>query len=70
MERINQRLDIVYLLNKLVELDKLKFLLLDKDQERLLEYIPQPIIHYSSKKREENIQNVRMIKIIYLKHFK
>ncbi len=30
MERINQRLDIVYLLNKLVELDKLKYLLLDK----------------------------------------
>jgi hypothetical protein len=55
LERINQRLDIVYLLNKLVELDKLKYLLLDKDQVRLLEYIPRPIIHYSSKKRKEDM---------------
>jgi hypothetical protein len=41
MKKIKERLDIVYILNKLVEIDKLKMLLLNSDQRKLFEYLPK-----------------------------
>lgn len=41
---INKRLDISFILQKLVEVEKLKVLLLDSDQLKLFEYLPKPIL--------------------------
>ncbi|CAD8063140.1 unnamed protein product [Paramecium sonneborni] len=41
---INNDLDIVLILQKLQEINKIKYLLLDKHQLQLFNYIPQPII--------------------------
>ena len=44
MKKIKQRLDIVYILNKLVEIDKLIALLLDSNQKKLFDFLPRPIV--------------------------
>lgn len=44
MKKVNQRLDIIYILNKLVEIDKLKMLLLDHNQQELFEFLPRPVV--------------------------
>lgn len=44
MKKVNQRLDIVYILNKLVEIDKLKMLFLDHNQRELFEFLPRPVV--------------------------
>lgn len=49
MKKVIQRLDIVYILNKLVEIDKLKMLLLDHHQRELFEYLPKPVVLQKSK---------------------
>lgn len=42
--KVKQRLDVIYILNKLVEIDKLKLLLLNTDQLKLFEYLPKPVV--------------------------
>ena len=42
--KVKERLDIVYILNKLVEIDKLKMLFLDPQQIKLFEYLPKPVV--------------------------
>ena len=41
---LNNSLSLTQLLNKIVELEKLKFLILDPDQIVLFEYIPKPVL--------------------------
>lgn len=44
MERVNERLDIVFIMKKLIEVDKLKMLFLNEDQRKVFEYLPKPIV--------------------------
>lgn len=44
LKSILQRLDIKYFLNKFLEIDKLKFLLLSPDQLQIFEHLPKPMI--------------------------
>jgi len=48
---INKRIDITYIIQKIVEIEKLKVLLLDADQLKLFEYLPKPIL--TNKKNEK-----------------
>ncbi|EAS03086.2 transmembrane protein, putative (macronuclear) [Tetrahymena thermophila SB210] len=48
-ERVKERLDVVYIMQKLVEIDKLKMLVLNEDQIKLFEYLPKPIVHLNPK---------------------
>ncbi|EAR86454.1 transmembrane protein, putative (macronuclear) [Tetrahymena thermophila SB210] len=45
MQKLDYHLDINTIITKLLELEKLKRLLLDRDQIKLFEFIPKPIIH-------------------------
>lgn len=44
--KVKEKLDIAYILKKLYELEKLKFILLNEDQLSLFNYLPKPIIPY------------------------
>ncbi|KAL4472593.1 hypothetical protein ABPG74_018542 [Tetrahymena malaccensis] len=44
LQKLYGHLDIVYIMNKLIEFEKLKKLLLNESQLRLFDYIPKPII--------------------------
>ncbi|KAL4510814.1 hypothetical protein ABPG72_004968 [Tetrahymena utriculariae] len=55
MKKVVQRLDIVYILNKLVEIDKLKMLLLDHNQRELFEFLPRPVV---LQKENEDINQI------------
>ena len=46
---INKRIDISYIIQKLVEIEKLKVLLLDADQLKLFEYLPKPLLTNNKK---------------------
>ncbi len=46
MNKVIERLDIVYLIEKIVEIDKLKMLLLNDKQRQLFDYLPRPVIQY------------------------
>ena len=50
MEKVQERVDIVYILEKLVEIDKLKILLLNDDQLKLLDFLPKPTVKYNTEK--------------------
>ncbi|CAD8098328.1 unnamed protein product [Paramecium sonneborni] len=52
LEIVNQKTDIIYVFNKLQELEKLKQVLLDEDQLNLFEYIPKPNIDLHQPKQE------------------
>ncbi|CAK74320.1 unnamed protein product (macronuclear) [Paramecium tetraurelia] len=52
LQIVNQKTDIIYVFNKLQELEKLKQLLLDEDQLNLFEYIPKPNIDVSHNRQE------------------
>ncbi|CAK79483.1 unnamed protein product (macronuclear) [Paramecium tetraurelia] len=44
VNRIQKSLDILYIINKLHEVDKLKFILLNKAQIQMFDYLPKPFI--------------------------
>ncbi|CAD8087976.1 unnamed protein product [Paramecium sonneborni] len=44
VNRIQKSLDILYIINKLHEIDKLKFILLNKAQIKMFDYLPKPFI--------------------------
>ncbi|EGR28713.1 hypothetical protein IMG5_170130 [Ichthyophthirius multifiliis] len=44
IKKIQNQMDIIQIINKLQEIDKLKTLLLDKDQIKLFEYLPKQVI--------------------------
>ncbi|KAL4512425.1 hypothetical protein ABPG72_005427 [Tetrahymena utriculariae] len=59
IEKIQENVDILYIFNKLFEIDKIKQILFNSDQLKLFEYMPKPVI--SDKKRlgdESQIQNL------------
>lgn len=44
MSRVNKSIDILYIIKKLNEIDKLKMILLSKEQIKLFDYLPKPTI--------------------------
>ncbi|KAL4432508.1 hypothetical protein ABPG74_013362 [Tetrahymena malaccensis] len=56
LEKLYNHLDIYYIINKLIEFEKLKKLLLNENQIKLFEYIPKPIISIN-KANSQIIQN-------------
>lgn len=52
-EILNKNLDISHILNKLVEIEKLKFILLDKTQLTVFDFMPKPIISLNSKDKRK-----------------
>ena len=50
LDLVDKTLDISYIMNKLIELDKLKMLMLNKAQLGLFELIPKPVISLSRNK--------------------
>lgn len=46
-KKLLENLDILFILNKLIEIDKLKYILFDEDQLKLFEFIPKPQITLS-----------------------
>ncbi|KAL4512840.1 hypothetical protein ABPG72_017525 [Tetrahymena utriculariae] len=53
LEKLNQKLDISILLNKIFEIEKLKAVLLDEDQLNLFQFLPKPQICYSFNNKDE-----------------
>jgi len=49
-KKVNERIDIVYILQKLVEIDKLKMILLNEQQRRVFDYLPKPVVDLDKKK--------------------
>ncbi|KAL4429641.1 hypothetical protein ABPG74_017050 [Tetrahymena malaccensis] len=47
IKKLNQNLDILHILNKMIEIDKLKYLIFDDDQMKLFEFIPKPTIGFN-----------------------
>ncbi|KAL4465886.1 hypothetical protein ABPG74_004123 [Tetrahymena malaccensis] len=58
IDTLYYHLDVMYVVKKLLEVDKLKQILLDKDQLKLFEYIPKPTItsNYGFTDNEEELQ--------------
>jgi hypothetical protein len=53
LNKINKDVDIVQILKKMKEIDKLKDLLLEKNQRTLLEFFPKPIIKAKLKQEKK-----------------
>ncbi len=53
VKNIDKKLDIIYIINKFIEIDKLKNLLLTQEQLKLFNYIPRPQIPDNAKKKEQ-----------------
>ncbi len=51
LEKIAKKMDIIFIIKKLIEIDKLKALLLNESQQKLFDYLPKPTI----KKIGENV---------------
>ena len=60
IESIFSRLDLKYILKKFLEIDKLKFLLLDNDQLKIFDNLPKPMI---SKRAKMNINPMDMTRM-------
>ncbi|KAL4494501.1 hypothetical protein ABPG72_004403 [Tetrahymena utriculariae] len=64
-KKLYHHLDIVYILKKLTEIDKLKMLLLDEQQIKLFEYLPRPKIFIQESQTLENQQNIQKFNFLY-----
>ncbi|KAL4472464.1 hypothetical protein ABPG74_018413 [Tetrahymena malaccensis] len=49
MKKVGERMDIIFILKKLIEVDKLKMLLLNDDQRKLFDYLPRPVVHLNKR---------------------
>ena len=67
LNRIDQVMDISYIMNKLTEIDVLKVLLLDETQRDLFEYIPKPFIALDE---DENSKKMNSLHDKLTKNFK
>ncbi|KAL4503470.1 hypothetical protein ABPG73_017213 [Tetrahymena malaccensis] len=64
IEKIQENFDILYIFNKLFEIDKMKQILFNSDQLKLFEYMPKPIISEQTIMNEQNqIQNCQSLQI-------
>ena len=50
--KIEERVDPVYILNKMLEIDKLKMVLLKPNQLRLFDFLPKPILNFDKCENE------------------
>ncbi|KAL4445005.1 hypothetical protein ABPG74_018733 [Tetrahymena malaccensis] len=64
-KKLYHHLDIVYILKKLTEIDKLKMLLLDEQQIQLFEYLPRPKIYIQENQTLENQHNIQKFNFLY-----
>ncbi|KAL4512423.1 hypothetical protein ABPG72_005425 [Tetrahymena utriculariae] len=64
IEKIQENFDILYIFNKLFEIDKIKQILFNSDQLKLFEYMPKPVISkqtiLNEKQEMENLKNKEM----------
>ncbi|KAL4441426.1 hypothetical protein ABPG74_013721 [Tetrahymena malaccensis] len=66
IDKLYQNLDIMQILKRLIEVEKLKRLLLDHDQIKLLDYLPKPTIHLDLvMKKDLNTQKKQEINLLY-----
>ncbi|EAR93741.2 small GTP-binding domain protein (macronuclear) [Tetrahymena thermophila SB210] len=66
IDKLYQNLDIMQILKRLIEVEKLKRLLLDHDQIKLLDYLPKPTIHLDLvMKKDLNSQKKQEINLLY-----
>ncbi|EAR93746.2 small GTP-binding domain protein (macronuclear) [Tetrahymena thermophila SB210] len=68
IDKLYQNLDILQILKRLLEVEKLKRLLLDPDQIKLLDYLPKPTIHLDlvlNKQSTENIYKNKEVNLLY-----
>ncbi|KAL4500365.1 hypothetical protein ABPG72_003316 [Tetrahymena utriculariae] len=54
IDKLNYHLDSIYIIKKLLEIDKLKMLLLDENQIKLLEFLPKPTINLKNIENQQN----------------
>ncbi|KAL4496249.1 hypothetical protein ABPG72_012986 [Tetrahymena utriculariae] len=52
-KKVKKRLDIIYILEKLIEIDKLKVLLLNPDQINLFDYMPKEFVQFNSMENKD-----------------
>ncbi|CAD8047319.1 unnamed protein product [Paramecium sonneborni] len=66
IDKVMSKLDVSFIIQKLQEIDKLKYLLLSSDQLNLFNYIPKPLIPFGvfESEFEKNIKNLEK-KIAY-----
>ena len=48
-QHLHERLDIVYIIHRLTEVEKIKMLLLNNEQRKLFEFLPKPLIKLNPK---------------------
>ncbi|KAL4475990.1 hypothetical protein ABPG72_007876 [Tetrahymena utriculariae] len=56
MRKVNERLDIVFIMKKLIEVDKLKMLFLNENQRKIFEYLPRPIVRLDPEQQQEECE--------------
>ncbi|KAL4507261.1 hypothetical protein ABPG72_002054 [Tetrahymena utriculariae] len=59
IQKLYYHLDVIYIVKKLLEVDKLKQLIMDKDQIQLFEYISKPLISDEDVFGKQNVQNLQ-----------
>ncbi|EAS03845.2 small GTP-binding domain protein (macronuclear) [Tetrahymena thermophila SB210] len=67
-EMLYQNLDILQILKRLIEVEKLKRLFLNEEQLKLFDYLPKPTINsglFDRKKTDKGIQNQYEISLLY-----
>ncbi|KAL4441424.1 hypothetical protein ABPG74_013719 [Tetrahymena malaccensis] len=66
IDKLYQNLDILQILKRLIEVEKLKRLLLDPDQIKLLDYLPKPTIHLDLVLNQQSTENVnKEVNLLY-----
>ena len=61
LRQVDTSFDITYIMNKLVELDKMKAIIFDKNQLNLFEYIPKPVITLNEDKKNHRHKISRLM---------
>ena len=66
-KKFQNQVDLLQILSKLQEIDKLKLILLDEDQLILFNYLAKPILYFDENKMEEEEMDCSAKMAIYLK---
>lgn len=51
-------MDIVFIMKKLMEIEKIKMLILDKDQREIFQYLPKPLVKYDPNHADAEAYNL------------
>ncbi|EWS73562.1 ABC transporter family protein (macronuclear) [Tetrahymena thermophila SB210] len=57
IQKLYYHLDVIYIVKKLLEVDKLKQIIMDKDQIQLFEYISKPTVNEDNIFQTQNVEN-------------